>query len=217
MIPKMSIINTGKFIYKGGKAVFLPNIMNIVVNTILKRESCRNYLNEPVGEINLNTILTCAQYAPSGSNNQTNHFYVIENKKVLDELENIIKEEFLKMEAQNEYSAVQDAIRKARYGSQHYFYNAPSLIVVTNLKDYPNAMADAVCAVENMMIAATSLNLGSCYINQLHWLTENERVRAFLKLPENETICASLVVGRPKVPFIPKTRRIFGNPITYIE
>lgn len=61
-----------------------------------------------------------------------------------------------------------------------FHYNAPVFIAVANKKGYGNAMADSACALENMMIAANALDIGSCWINQLHWLDENERVREFM-------------------------------------
>ncbi|MBQ2099835.1 MAG: nitroreductase family protein [Lachnospiraceae bacterium] len=53
-------------------------------------------------------------------------------------------------------------------------------------------------ALENMMIAANALDLGSCWINQLHWLDENEVIRQFLYqygLEEYETVTGALSLG----------------------
>lgn len=83
-------------------------------------------------------------------------------------------------------------------------------------------MADCVCAIENMMIAANDFGLGSCYINQLHWLTDNTRIIKYmmnLGLQINETICASMVVGYPDTKDgLPnrKERIITGNSVDYI-
>ena len=74
------------------------------------------------------------------------------------------------------------------------------MIVTANQRSYGNAMADSACALENMMIAANALNLGSCWINQLHWLDENSSVRAFLEklgLGKDETITGGLILGYP--------------------
>ena len=49
-----------------------------------------------------------------------------------------------------------------------------------------------------MMIAAASLEMGSCYINQVHWLSDNINIRIFLErygLEKDEKIYASLVLG----------------------
>lgn len=42
-------------------------------------------------------------------------------------------------------------------------------------------MADSVAAIENMMIAANALDLGSCCINQLYWLNEEPSLLAYLR------------------------------------
>ena len=98
---------------------------------------------------------------------------------------------------------------------------APVLIVTANKRGYGNAMADSACALENMMIAANALDLGSCWINQLHWLDESEEVRAILEplgLGQDETITGGLIVGYPadgellREP-LPRT----GNPVTWVE
>ena len=70
--------------------------------------------------------------------------------------------------------------------------------MTANRKDYGNAMADSACALENMMIAANALDLGSCWINQLHWLDEDTRVRGYLEgqgLAEDETVTGGLILG----------------------
>jgi nitroreductase len=59
-------------------------------------------------------------------------------------------------------------------------------------------MADCALALENLFLAAQSLGLGSCYINQLHWLRDDPGVRSFLfelGVPKEHTICSSAVVG----------------------
>jgi nitroreductase len=94
------------------------------------------------------------------------------------------------------------------------------LIVTANRKGYGNAIADSACALENMMIAANALDLGSCWINQLHWLDENEAVRAFLQekgIKEDETITGGLILGYPDTGMpnrIALERK--GNPVTWI-
>ena len=59
-------------------------------------------------------------------------------------------------------------------------------------------MADCSLALQNIFLAAQSLGLGSCYINQLHWLRDDPGVRAYLfelGIPKEHTICSSAAVG----------------------
>ena len=102
-----------------------------------------------------------------------------------------------------------------------FHYGAPVLIVTANRKGYGNAMADSACALENMMIAANALDLGSCWINQLHWLDKDVRVRSYLEklgLKEDETVTGGLILGygHDGLPVRSELKRT-GNPVTWIE
>ncbi len=70
-----------------------------------------------------------------------------------------------------------------------------------------------------MMIAANALDLGSCWINQLHWLDENDAVHEFMTehgLKEDETITGGLILGYAAdgTPERTMTERK-GNPVTW--
>ena len=102
-----------------------------------------------------------------------------------------------------------------------FHYGAPVLIVAANRKNYGNAMADSACALENMMIAANALDLGACWINQLHWLTEDAGIRARMEalgLAEDETITGGLILGYG-MDGLPERRPLErkGNPVTWVE
>jgi len=59
-------------------------------------------------------------------------------------------------------------------------------------------MADCALALQNIFLAAQSLGLGSCYINQLHWLRDDPSIRAYLlelSIPKEHTICSSAAIG----------------------
>lgn len=94
------------------------------------------------------------------------------------------------------------------------------LIEVAKRRGYGNAMADSTCALENMMIAANALDLGSCWINQLHWLDEDPMIRARmyeLGLGEEETITGGLILGYPASGLPERTPlERTGNPVTWI-
>ena len=53
-------------------------------------------------------------------------------------------------------------------------------MLVANLIDHGNAMADSACALENMMLAAAGFGLGSCWINQIRWLRDEPSIRSYL-------------------------------------
>ena len=92
-------------------------------------------------------------------------------------------------------------------------------MVLANKKGYDNAMADCALAAENMFLQAASMGIGSCYVNQIHWLTENERVCEALRamgMEENEQVMLSVALGYSSADALPPLER-FGNPVTYVD
>lgn len=192
------------------------------LNAILTRRSTRKFKNEiPTREL-IEKVIEAGRYAPSGSNSQSTHFIVITDVDTLTTLKNLVKQEFSKMEVtEGTYVSIKNSINAAKSGQYEFHYGAPVFIVTANRRGYGNAMADSACALENMMIAANALDLGSCWINQLHWLDENETIRNFMiekGLAENETITGGLILGYPEKGLperSPLTRK--GNPITWVD
>ena len=191
------------------------------LEALLTRRSTRKFSEEVPDKALIGKVVEAGRYAPSGGNSQTTHFLVITDPDVLTELSWIVQTAFAKMEIQeNTYASLKNSIRASKRGNYVFHYNTPVLIVTANKKGYGNAMADSACALENMMIAANALDLGSCWINQLHWLDEDEAVHEYLLglgLAEDETVTGALALGFPadglpnRTP-LPRT----GNPVTMI-
>lgn len=193
---------------------------NVVLETIKNRRSIRKYQAKQVPADKLEAVLEAGQYAPTGGNSQSIHFLVIQDEKILAQLRTLVESEFAKMEPYEGMNpSVKGSCEKSKKGGYDFTYGAPTVIVVSNRRGYANALADSACALMNMMLAADSVGLGSCWVNQLHWLEENEAVREFLAklgLPMEETICGGLSLGiadGERQPPLPRT----GNKITYAK
>ena len=147
------------------------------LEALVTRRSTRNYKPDPVEQEKLDKLLEAGRQAPSGGNNQTSHFFVIRNREVLDKLIEMTEKAFSGMEiTENTYASIKHSIVASKKGGYVVCYNAPVLIVVANRKNYGNNIADCACAIENMMVAANALDLGSCWINQLKWLNEETEI-----------------------------------------
>ena len=191
------------------------------LDAIITRRSTRSYKPDAVERDKLEKIIEAGRFAPSGGNNQTNHFIVVQDKAVLQKLATLAQDAFAKMEVTPEtYSSLKTSIMLSKKGGYVFHYNAPVLIIVANQKNYGNNMADSAVAVENMMIAANELDLGSCWINQMHWLTEDEKIFSCLRelgMKENERVFASMALGYAK-DGLPNRKPLprKGNLVTYI-
>ena len=193
------------------------------LEAIKTRRSTRRFSDKPVEIEKLDKIVSAGRYAPSGGNSQTCHFIVIRNKEVLDKLADLAQSAFAKIEiTEGMYKSIANSIRASKKGNYVFHYNPDTLIIVANQKDYGNNIADCACALENMMIAANELDLGSCWINQLKWLNEDEALLEYeqsLGLDENERIYGALAVGyadtEDGLPCRKPLERT-GNKVTYI-
>lgn len=191
---------------------------------IKSRRSTRKFKTEMVPEELVNQVIEAGRYAPSGGNSQSTHFIVIQNKAVLDNLAKLAKEEFAKMEAdENTYRSLAHSINASKNGNYIFHYNCPVLIVTANKKEYGNNIADCSCALENMMLMANALDLGSVWINQLRWLNENPVLLEYMRslgMADDERVYGALALGYAdtddgKPGRVPLPRN--GNPVTYVK
>ena len=148
---------------------------------------------------------------------------MISDAAVIAKLKELVQSAFAAMELRDDlYKSLKNSITLSRKGNYSFCYNAPVLIVVACQKEYGNNMADVACAVENMMLAANELDLGSCYINQLKWLNEDPTLLEYLRslgLKESERVYASVAIGyadtESGLPNRAETPRI-GNEVVFV-
>lgn len=169
------------------------------LEAIKTRRSTRKFQQKMVEREKLESIVEAGRFGPTGGNCQTNHFFAISDAAVIAKLKDLVQSAFAAMELREDlYKSLKNSITLSRKGNYSFCYNAPVLIVVACRKDYGNNMADVACAVENMMLAANELDLGSCYINQLKWLNEDPTLLDYLRslgLKDDERVYASVAIG----------------------
>ena len=194
------------------------------LEAILTRRSTRNYRQDMVETEKIEKILEAARQAPSGGNNQNNHFLVIRNQEVLRKLALMAEDAFAGMEiTENTYKSLKNSIALSKRGGYVFCYNAPILIVVANRRDYGNNIADCACAIENIMVAANALDLGSCWINQLKWLNEEPEILEYLYslgMKETERVYGAVIIGYPATDSGLPNRNLMklqGNEVTWID
>lgn len=208
----------------GNDIIKIDNLRGVIVLSILeimkKRRSVRKFKQEQITGQEMKQIVEAGQLAPSGSNNQTSHFVVIQKVEILDGLRELVKHEFAKMEIdENTYGSIKTSITLSKKGKYNFMYNAPAFIIATNLRGYDNAMADCSLALGNMMLMAAELNIGTCWINQLKWLADNEAIKTYLEklgIGKQETVCGCLAVGYSDQPDLPPIIRK-GNIADFVK
>jgi nitroreductase len=177
--------------------------MNVVLENILTRRSIRAFKEQQILEEDLNTILKAGSYAPNGMGMQSWKFTAIQNPDVMKKVNEVIRKTLLSIPVVSEtHPYIASLIEKAKDENADFLYHAPTYIIVTNLKDNGNAMPDSALAIGNMMLAAHSLSIGSCWLNQLPGLTHMPLIRELLTdldIPENHIVYGSVVMGYTSV------------------
>lgn len=152
--------------------------MNEVLNNIYTRRSIRKFTDQAVPKELIDEVVKAGTYAPSGKNMQTFRFFVMQNA------ESILK--------------LQDVVGKGMENPAYTFYGTKAIVIVVVDKEAVNGVEDGSCALENMMLAAHSLGLGSCWINQLKYCGDKPEVSAYLDeigLPEGRRVVGILALG----------------------
>lgn len=173
-------------------------INNEVLDCIHERRSTRKFQEHQIEPEQLETLLDAAIWAPSGGNNQSWLFTAIQNKEILLKLSDLVREGFQHWIPDDDYPGKLGAKASSQKEGFNFYYHAPTLIIASNRPNYENAMADCSLALQNVFLAAQTLELGSCYINQLHWLRSDPGVRDFLLelgIPSEHTICSAAAIG----------------------
>lgn len=195
-----------------------------ILEFIKSRRSTRLFLPTAVEREKLDMIIESGRYAPSGGNNQNTHLIVIENREILENLSQIVNQRLREMKiTEDTYPPKARAIRAARSNGYSFHYHSPALILLANKIGYDNNIADCACVMENMMLMANALDLGSCWINHLRWESGDETLLPALLalgMKEDERIFASLAIGYadsanglPERTPLPRK----GNPVTWIK
>lgn len=177
---------------------------NQVLKTIMSRRSVRKYLDKPVEHEKLATIARCGIYAPNGMNSQRWAVRVVENKEWIDGTTAVFKKA-------NPDMVSHDANFK------NMFRNAPNVICVATPEG--KSSVDAGMLGENMMLAASSLGLGTCCLGgPVRFLNSNKECKPYLdrlNLPEGYQICFIVAVGYPDEQ--PEAKQRDESKIEYIK
>ncbi|MBF0442411.1 MAG: nitroreductase family protein [Oligoflexales bacterium] len=149
--------------------------MNETIKTIYSRRSMRAFKPEQLKEEDVSTIIDCGLNAPSALNSQGWHFTVVQNKGLIEKMNTRIKE-VLPTPARQRYL-------ERHNGNENFsiFYAAPTIVVVSGLKDDAYTQINCALATENMCLAAESLGIGSCIIGMATLIFNSPDVDEYIK------------------------------------
>ncbi len=150
---------------------------------IFARRSIRKFHSSPVEDEKINLMLQAAMAAPSASNIRPWHFIVVKDRQALDRL-----------------AAVHPYAKMC--------YEATLAIVVcadpTISKHYwPQ---DCSAATENILLASTSLGLGTVWLGVHPRVERKEPVKQLFKVPDEMEVLSVVAIGYPAEKREPRTQ-----------
>ena len=156
-----------------------------------KRFSLRDYADREVEAEKLERILMAGQAAPTAKNFQPQHIYVLKGEN----------------------------IQKAAEASP-CTYGAPVVLIVCYDKDQVASLpemnqvnfgyVDTACIITHMMLQATALGLGTCWVGCF----EEQKMRELFNIPDNLVIAALLDIGYPGANGVPSERHPQCKPLS---
>jgi len=153
-----------------------------IIDLIKKRRSIRKFTTKVVSDETIKQIVDAGQWAPSSCNQQMWNFLIIRDdgaKKTLVE----------------------------KCGTSALALNAPVIIIVTyNNKNIKEGLESASAAIQNMLLAATSLGVGSLWMDSLG---DPVKIKKMFNIPNEDMIVSFVLLGySQKVPPPPKRKPV---------
>ena len=146
---------------------------------LLERRSIRNFTNQKIAREDLEKIVKAAYHAPSARNRQEWQFTVVQNDEKIE--------------------ALAACLRVKLGRDEGYNFYRPNVLILCSIKnDNPHGIEDCAVAMENIMLAAHSLGIGSCWINQFKGVCDDANVRKELDkigVPSDHVIYGTAALG----------------------
>jgi nitroreductase len=171
--------------------------INPVIEAIKSRRAIRSYEDRQVPGSAIQTLLEAATYAPSAINVQPWKFTIITNKDEMKRLSDKAKPALIRSLPDVGDEGLVGLKKRLSDPQYNIFYNAPLLIFVSGAKS-PYTVYDCSMAAQNMMLAAYSLGIGSCWIGTAVYTANDPKVKPSLGIPEDHEVYAAIIFGYAK-------------------
>lgn len=157
--------------------------MNEILKAIHERRSVKRYTTEMPSKELVEAVVEAGLWAPNGMGVQDTRLLVVKNKGLRDRLSRL-------------------NCQVGGWGDTDPFYGAPVVIAVLAKRGTSHYVHDGSLVMGNMMLAAHSLGLGSCWIHRCKEVFELEEGKQILEdfglSAEDWEGVGNLILGYPE-------------------
>jgi nitroreductase len=171
--------------------------LNPVLENIYHRRSVRSYSDRPVRDEDIKELIKAGFHAANGVNAQKLRFSVVADKDKLLEYSHRGKVSYLKFmkDAGFRNERLETNLNNKEY---NIFYDAPAVIFIYAAPGILTGVEDASLAAGNIMLAARSIGLGTCWIGLAAGLGSDDGFLRDNNIPKDHKLLASIILGYPK-------------------
>ena len=184
-----------------------PNVDMGMMEVIYKRSSVRSYSSERLDETTIRTLLSAAVRAPTAVHLEPWAFAIIQDTGALKRLSDRAKPLFLEEVQRSHLDREGHLLEMFESPDFNMFYNAGTLIIICGKPMGPFVVADCWLAAENLILAACSMELGTCVIGAAVPALNAPDIKAEFGIPEELTAIAPIIVGVPSGETPPTARK----------
>jgi nitroreductase len=184
-----------------------------VFEVVKNRRSIRKYKPDPIPQQKLECLIEAARWAPSGENAQPWRFVIVEDKEKIKALGSIagmadrrqFSAEFAAGETAKRLKKIKDPKKRQKVMEKltgghvsSFLENAPLVIIVCGKKDVWDLPYDCSAAIENILIMAVALGLGTCWVESpVMDVRDEEKIKAMFEIPKSIKVLTAIAVGYP--------------------
>jgi len=151
--------------------------MNPVIKNIYDRKSVRKFIDKQIPKADIIKLIEAGIEAPSGHNTQSVRYTVIRNQELINHMSEIAK---TNMKA-SDINWISKYGHSERY---HVLHHAPTVIIVSVKDDAYSPVEDCSAAIENILLAATALNIGSLWVELIKFYFKDPNAMTTLNIKE---------------------------------
>jgi nitroreductase len=196
---------------------------NPVERVILERRSVRKYKEQQVPEGLVRRILEAGRFAPSAGNSQPWRFPVIREKRIIEEMERYVQlrckllrfmldwrtsplgrlawstsQMYIRIMPNKLHPIPFSAISLIADGKLKLFHRAPTVILILmDKRGVSRPEVDVGICGQNMVLAAHSLGLGTCWVGFVELLKYGRRWKKLLNVEYPYELAEGIVLGYP--------------------
>lgn len=176
-----------------------------MIKSIEMRRSIRTYKDEAVADEDILRLIESARLAPSGSNTQPWHFIIVKDKSMKQRIAEVSHNQKWMAAAPVFIVCIADIRSRIKEGIKFILdENSPE-------EEVKQIIRDTSIATEHILLTATSLGLGSCWVA---WFTQNT-IRPVLNIPSDKYVVGIITLGYADEQPKPRPRKKIEDILHY--